>query len=92
MTQQRDHEELHRALADSMDMLAQEFLGKPSKRSARELRFGKKGSLAVVTRATKAGSWFDHSEGRGGGPIDLIKRELGLDYPGAVEWARRWLN
>ena len=92
MTQHRDHEELHRALADNIDTLAQEFLGKPSGRSPRELRFGKNGSVAVVTRGSKAGSWFDHSEGRGGGPIDLIKRELGLDYLDAVEWARRWLK
>lgn len=92
MTQQRDHEELHRALADNIDTLAQEVLGKPSSRSSQGRRFGKKGSVAVVTRGSKAGSWFDHSEGRGGGPIDLIKRELGLDYLEAVEWARRWLK
>ncbi|MCX7349809.1 MAG: toprim domain-containing protein, partial [Alphaproteobacteria bacterium] len=92
MTQHRDHEELHRALADNIDTRAEGFFGKQRSRSSRGIRFGKKGSVAVVTRGSKAGSWFDHSEGRGGGPIDLIERELGLDYLEAVEWARRWLK
>jgi hypothetical protein len=60
--------------------LAQELLGKPnaalSTRS--QLRFGRKGSVAVELDGEKRGQWFDHEDGVGGDAMALVCNELGL--------------
>ena len=50
------------------------LLGDPNPRmsTARELRYGRKGSLAV---RLDSGQWFDHEAGAGGGVIARVKRE-----------------
>lgn len=44
------------------------MFGQPNKNlsSVRQLRFGKKGSLAVELHGEKAGAWFDHEAQKGG--------------------------
>ena len=44
-------------------------------RSSREWRWGRHGSLSLVMSGAKAGQWFDHEAGQGGGFVDLIARE-----------------
>ena len=56
-------------------------------RSSREWRWGRHGSLSLVISGTKAGQWFDHEAGQGGGLVDLIARELKTDWRGASAWA-----
>lgn len=52
-----------------------------------QLRFGAHGSLAVEIAGDKAGSWFSHEDGTGGGTLDLIIREgKASDLPGAIRW------
>jgi hypothetical protein len=50
-----------------------------------ELRYGTNGSLSVDL---EKGTWFDHEANCGGGVLDFLKHERGLDKPGAVAWLR----
>ena len=74
--------------------LAFEFLGKQNEAlsSKSELRFGNKGSLSVEINGPKRGQWFDHEEGIGGGPLELICHQERLSRLKAIDWARRWLG
>ena len=67
--------------------LAEELLGAPAFRSRIEWRWGSRGSLAVAIAGAKAGSWFDHEAGSGGGFVDLVAREHGIDRKAALDWA-----
>jgi putative DNA primase/helicase len=68
------------------------LLGEPNRQlsSKRELRFGRKGSLAVVTDGTKAGWWYDHENGNGGDIVDLIERVRGVNFRDAVAYAEQF--
>jgi putative DNA primase/helicase len=68
------------------------LLGEPNRKlsSKRELRFGRKGSLAVLTVGTKAGCWYDHENGTGGDIIDLIKRVHGVNFRETVAYAAKF--
>jgi hypothetical protein len=65
-------------LADRAEAVVIALLGKPTGRSTRELRFGKRGSLAVRLDGAKRGQWFDHELGGGGDLLHLIARERGV--------------
>ena len=71
--------------------LAIALLGEPNRQlsSKRELRFGRKGSLAVVTDGAKAGWWYDHENGIGGDLINLIEHVQGVTFREAVAYAER---
>ena len=66
------------------------LIGRPNRSmsSKRELRFGNKGSLAVVISGPKSGCWYDHESGEGGDLFDLIRRERGGNFASALEFAR----
>jgi Toprim domain len=76
------------ALADRSAEVATALLGKPNHRlsSKQELRFGSRGSLAVVIAGKKAGSWYDHENGVGGDLFTLIRRTVGGDFVKALEY------
>ena len=62
------------------------LLGEPNPRmsTGAELRYGRKGSLAV---RTDTGQWFDHESGGGGGVLDLVIHEgEASDRAGAARW------
>ena len=61
------------------------LLGDPNLRlsTARELRYGRKGSFAV---RLDSGQWFDHEAGAGGGVIALVKRERQCSTREALAW------
>ena len=62
------------------------LLGEPSARSARELRWGRRGSMAVDLRR---GAWFDFETGAGGGLLALVCREGAARTPAeAADWLR----
>ena len=69
---------MHVALARRAAEVATAILGGPNLvlSSARELRFGKRGSISVVIAGRKAGCCFDHENGVGGDLLGLIKREI----------------
>ena len=81
-------------LNDRAADLAGELLGQPNAVLSTKsgLRYGKKGSLALEIDGPKAGCWFDHEEGVGGGALDLICRERRMTMGEAIAWARRWLG
>ena len=75
-------------LAELMAPAALALLGEPNPRlsSARELRWGRHGSLAVDPAA---GTWFDHEAGAGGGTLALVARETGAAAPAeCLQWLR----
>ena len=68
-----------------IEPVATRLLGEPNRKlsSKTELRFGGRGSLSVDLGT---GVFFDHESGEGGGTLDLIAREKGLDKAGCVQW------
>lgn len=68
--------------------VARELLGEPNRHlsKAGELRFGKNGSLKVVTAGEAAGTFVDFESNAGGGLLDLINRSIGGDHTQALEW------
>ncbi|MGH7121365.1 MAG: phage/plasmid primase, P4 family [Acetobacteraceae bacterium] len=70
--------------------VARHLLGEPNSAlsTARTLRFGNHGSLAVEIGGDKHGRWFDHEDGVGGGTLDLIARETRCTNGEAVSWLR----
>ena len=63
--------------------VAERLLGEPSSRSARELRWGRKGSFRLKL---DTGTWSDFEAGEGGGVLALVMREERLDKAGALAW------
>lgn len=70
------------------------LLGEPNRQlsSKRELRFGRKGSLAVMVAGAKPGWWYDHENGTGGDLVDLIRRQHGGGFLAAVEYVHRFFG
>ncbi len=81
-------------LNDRIADLAHELLGEPNRElsSAKQLRFGSKGSIAVEIAGADKGRWFDHEEGLGGAGLELIRHHLHLDDNAVRDWARAWLG
>jgi putative DNA primase/helicase len=74
------------SFAGAIGPAAEALLGEPSARSARELRWGRRGSLAVDLRR---GAWFDFETGAGGGVLALVCREGAARTPAeAANWLR----
>jgi hypothetical protein len=72
-----------------LEQLARHFFGAPNEGQSKDdkLRFGTHGSKSIDL---KKGCWFDHETNEGGGPLDLIKREMGLsNNADCWSWAER---
>lgn len=82
----RDWQAFDAELRARVAELAVELLGKPSFQAGEECRWGRKGSLSVVVSGAKAGIWFDHETGEGGGFVDLVGRTLGIARRDALDW------
>jgi hypothetical protein len=67
------------------ERIAIALLGDPSDRTSTVLRFGRKGSLAVMIAGPKAGLWRDFETNGGGDMLALIQREHGCDFVRACE-------
>jgi putative DNA primase/helicase len=91
MTMRFDMRSVATALTARAAEVAIDLLGEPNRQlsSKRELRFGRKGSLAVVIDSAKAGRWFDHENRVGGDLIDLIKRIHGASFHEVITYAER---
>lgn len=70
-----------------MGAVARDLLGEPNEALSTddELRFGSRGSTAVDL---KAGTFFDHEAGKGGGVLDLVMLKRHVDKQGALAWLR----
>ena len=69
-----------------MPDVARKLLGDPPRRTAREWRYGNKGSLAIYL---ESGTWKDYEADVDGGVLGLIQRELQTDQHGALDWLTR---
>ena len=88
-----DLAQIRGALAADFGQVVENLVGEPANRAMSnkvELRFGTKGALSVVIAGRKRGSWFDHSAGCGGSPLDLIKHLRPCNFEDALAWARKW--
>lgn len=68
--------------------VARDLFGEENKQLStpnKELRFGNHGSISVDV---KAGQFYDHQEGEGGGVLWAIQKVKGLAGADAVEWMR----
>ena len=63
--------------------VCERLLGEPSSRSARELRWWRKGSFRLKL---DTGTWSDFEAGEGGGVLALVMREERLDKANALAW------
>lgn len=68
-----------------IEVVATALLGKPTSRKRNDIRYGAHGSLKVNI---ERGFWDDFESSTGGGTLDLIKREKGLDRAEAIAWMR----
>ncbi len=89
---QNDLRELRLALISNWPALLRDLLGEPTRRTARQWRWNRRGSFSAVVGGPKVGTWFDHESACGGGPLELIARMRGGDWREAADWARRWLG
>ena len=69
-----------------MPDVARRLLGDPQKKTAREWRYGRKGSLVVHIEGEHPGTWHDFESDTGGGVLDLVRRERRCDQAGALAW------
>ena len=79
---------LSEQLSANPEPIVRAILGEPTTRTRRELRYGKHGSLSIVTDGPKRGLWHDYESGEGGDLLDLIRRERSVDFAGATEIAQ----
>lgn len=86
-------EELKSALADRIEPLALELLQTaPTMRARDEIRFGRKGALAVRVAGPKRGTFCDYSGSAKGDALSLIQYARQCEPREAFRWARAWLG
>lgn len=71
------------------ELTAALFPKEPKQITKREIRIGRKGSLAI-NRET--GLWYSHEVGNGGDILRLIEYALRVDFRGALAYARNYLG
>src|SRR5438045_1460084 len=88
-----DLDALNGRLDERAEEVATYVYGRPSRRlkGIRELRWGKRGSVQIIWRRG-CWRWSNWETGEHGSLLDLIADVLGLDFAGAVQWARKWLG
>jgi putative DNA primase/helicase len=91
---QFDLDAIRQALPARAAEIAITLLGEPNPRmsSRKELRFGRKGSVAVAIAGPKAGQWYDHETGVGGDTFDLIRYTRGYDFIGALRYVQDFIG
>src|SRR4051794_24676113 len=82
------------ALSEVSSEIVMEFRGEPNRKLStwKEMRWGSKGSLALVIAGSKEGLWFDHETGRGGDIIEFIKIERNCSFVEAVDHAAQYVS
>jgi putative DNA primase/helicase len=71
--------------------ICEHLYGKPTIQRRREYRWGRRGSVQLVHRKGRW-RWNNYETGEGGSMFDAIMSSHGLDFAGAVEWARTWFG
>ena len=85
--------DLEEKLKENLEpLLSSLFPEGPTRKSRGEWRFGSKGSLVVTCHGKEVGSYYNFSEGKGGGPLQLIQTTLGLNAEQSKEWAMEFIG
>jgi len=71
------------ALLDNPTESYRSIFGEPKKVTSREMRY--EGGLVVSLKGSKAGFWYNFSEGEGGSPIQAIMRERNMSLQEALK-------
>jgi hypothetical protein len=71
------------ALIDNPTESYRAIFGEPKKVSSKEMRY--EGGLVVNLKGSKAGLWYNFSEGEGGSPIQAIMRERNMSFQEALK-------
>jgi putative DNA primase/helicase len=76
------------------EQIVQSFLGEPNRSlsTKRELRWGRKGSFALVVEGDKQGLWSDYENGCGGDIIEFIRQQRGYSIGEAIDEALTYLG
>lgn len=100
--EQRSQENRYRAEVDQLrgelifkvESIVTDLLGIPNSKlsNGSTLKYGNNGSLVVKIAGSKAGTWYDFSEGEGGDLFDLVMKEKNLDFKGAVDHLKERLG
>jgi len=61
-------------------------------RTAREVRYGARGSMQIIISGPGRGNFHNHESGEYGSALDLIAHVNRTGFPEAVSWARDWLG
>ena len=69
--------EIAAQLTERTEDLAVDILGEPTSHNRVQLRWGRRGSLAVCVAGPKAGQWFDHETDAGGDLLALVRPDTG---------------
>lgn len=86
-------QELKARLAERMAPLAYDLLAtRPTMRTQEELRFGRKGALAVRIAGPKRGTFCDYAAGAKGDALAFIAHARQCPPREAFQWARQWLG
>ncbi len=84
---------LNARLAERMADLGRALIGaEPTATRRTELRFRRRGSLAMCIAGHNRGAWHDHEAGRGGDPLGLVAHLLRVPMRDALTWALEWLG
>jgi hypothetical protein len=76
------------SLSDRIGEIAKRILGSPNRAlsTRSQLRFGTNGSVAVDIDGAKAGTWFDHEIGKGGGWREFLRIKGGIADTDIPDW------
>jgi phage/plasmid primase-like uncharacterized protein len=79
-------------LEDRLEELLAMICKGPSERRGREMRFGRRGSLALEVAGADRGRWFDFETGTGGDVLALIRHRRRCDFQAALAFAKSFLG
>lgn len=83
---------LNESLKEKMSELSHEILGDPTSRSSTQLRYGRKGSIAVLVNGPQKGLYSNFETGVHGGPLKMVEEQLKISPDEAKSWAKEWLG
>lgn len=91
-TYQRSSQEVVNSLNDHIKDVAYHLLGEPSHKTAKEWRYGSKGSLAVVVSGARQGMYSNFETGSSGNAVQLVADELKLSRQEAFKWSANFIG
>lgn len=92
LRQREELEQIRERLRQSAGDLATRLLGTAGKRAGNDLRFGDTGKVRVTVAGRMIGRWHDYGSGDHGDMLKLIREQQGLNFVGALDYARSYLG